>query len=159
MRGADAIVLCHDVSAPVSELETIRRELAVAGIERRSLVAATKVDDAAPGALQRLATAAGGLEVVEVSVLDDATLAAFREALWRLTGLVRVYLRHAGETDERPVALRPPATVADVADAIHHDLGARCTGARVWGPSARFDAQRVGRDHVVADGDVVEVIA
>jgi ribosome-interacting GTPase 1 len=31
-------------------------------------------------------------------------------------------------------------------------------GARLWGPSARFDGQRVGRDHVVADGDVVEIL-
>ena len=50
------------------------------------------------------------------------------------------------------------ATVADVADRVHHELGATATGARVWGPSARFDGQRVGRDHVVQDGDTVEVL-
>jgi ribosome-interacting GTPase 1 len=33
------------------------------------------------------------------------------------------------------------------------------TGARIWGPSARFEGQRVGREHDVADGDVVEVLA
>ena len=49
--------------------------------------------------------------------------------------------------------------MADVADGIHHDLAATATGARVWGPSARFDGQRVGRDHVVLDGDTVEVLA
>ena len=47
----------------------------------------------------------------------------------------------------------------DAADAVHHELADACTGARVWGPSARFDGQRVGRDHEVADGDVVEVLA
>jgi uncharacterized protein len=31
-------------------------------------------------------------------------------------------------------------------------------GARVWGGSARFEGQRVGRDHVVEDGDVVEIL-
>jgi ribosome-interacting GTPase 1 len=48
--------------------------------------------------------------------------------------------------------------VADVADWVHHDLAASFSGARVRGPSARFDDQRVGRDHVVADGDVVEIL-
>jgi ribosome-interacting GTPase 1 len=48
--------------------------------------------------------------------------------------------------------------VLDVAEAIHHDLGARCTGARVWGPSARFDGQQVGRAHTLLDGDAVEIL-
>ena len=87
-------------------------------------------------------------------MLDDASLEELRAALWRLTGLVRVYLRDGGD----PVALRPPVTVEDVAHSIHHELGECCTGARVWGPSARFDGQRVGRAHELADGDAVEIL-
>ncbi|MFN8629089.1 MAG: TGS domain-containing protein [Chloroflexota bacterium] len=49
-------------------------------------------------------------------------------------------------TDEEPLAIEPGATVADVADAVHHELGVATVGARVWGPSARFDGQRVGRE-------------
>ena len=41
---------------------------------------------------------------------------------------------------------------------IHADLAARCTGARVWGPSAKFAGQHVGRSAVLRDGDVVEVL-
>jgi ribosome-interacting GTPase 1 len=33
-----------------------------------------------------------------------------------------------------------------------------CTGARISGPSAKFDHQRVGRDHVLAEGDTVEIV-
>jgi hypothetical protein len=48
--------------------------------------------------------------------------------------------------------------VIDVADAVHHDLAEACAGARVWGPSAKFEGQRVGREHRVQDGDVVEIL-
>ena len=82
------------------------------------------------------------LDVVPVSVLDDESLDRFRAAVWRLTGLVRVYLRDGGD----PVALYPPVTVEDVAHSIHHELGERCTGARVWGPSARFAGPAGGED-------------
>jgi len=48
--------------------------------------------------------------------------------------------------------------VADVAESVHSELGASFTGARVWGPSARFEGQKVGREHVVQDTDTVEIL-
>jgi ribosome-interacting GTPase 1 len=122
-----------------------------AEIDRPAVIAATKSDEADGTALR---AAFPELQVVEVSVLDDASVERLREAIWQLTGLMRVYLRDG----EHPIALHPPATVLDVADAIHHDLGARCTGARVWGPSVRFDGQQVGRAHTLLDGDAVEIL-
>jgi ribosome-interacting GTPase 1 len=158
LRGADALVLCQDVTAPRDGLDAVRAELAAAEISLPALLAATKSDEARPGAIAELTRAYPDIEVVAVSVLDDASMDAFREAVWRLTGLIRVFLHHDGDREDKPVALRPPVTVADVADKIHHDLGARCRGARVWGASARFPGQRVGRRHVLADGDVVEIL-
>jgi small GTP-binding protein len=146
LRGADAIVLCHDAADPES-LAPIRAELERAGIDGPTLVVATKTDErpAPPGTLG-------------VSVLDDGSLDALREAIWELTGLIRVFVRRPGDDVAEPQPLEPPATVVDVARTIHHDLADVCTGARIWGPSARFAAQRVGRDHVVADGDTIEVL-
>ena len=92
-------------------------------------------------------------------MLDETSLEAFRAAVWALTGLLRVRLRKDGAIDPEPLALDPGATVTDVADWVHHDLGTTFAGARVWGPSARFDGQRVGRDHEVLDGDVVEIVS
>jgi small GTP-binding protein len=158
LRGADAIVLCHDASAGSATLREVQTELELAGISRPSLLAATKVDEALDDAVGRLEQEFPDIDVVPVSVLDDASLDRLRDAIWSLTGLIRVYLRSAGEAEAEPVPLRPPATIADVARSIHHELEAECRGARVWGPSARFEAQRVGREHVVADGDIVEII-
>jgi small GTP-binding protein len=147
IRGADAVLLCHDASRPHEELDVIRRELERAGIEKPTLVVATKVDEApAPQG------------TLGVSVLDDGTLDRLREELWALTGLVRVFLRKPGDEDVEPLALRPPATIATVARAIHAEVERECRGAHISGPSARFAGQRVGRAHVVADGDTIEIV-
>src|SRR5215470_11517056 len=74
LRGADAIVYCHDATAPTDALLDVRAEVAVAGIEKPALLLATKLDE--PGldedeALARLRAAAPDLRVVGVSVLDD----------------------------------------------------------------------------------------
>ena len=157
LRNADAIVYCHAASVSPEVLNTLRREVADAGIALPALLAATKVDED-DARVDRLADACGDLELVPVSVLDDASLDRFCEAVWRLLGLIRVYLRHAGGVDDEPLALEPGATVLDVADAIHHELAASFRAARIWGPSSRFDGQRVGRAHVVEDLDEVEIL-
>jgi small GTP-binding protein len=159
LRNADAIVFCHDAKASVAELETVRAEVEKAGIRLPSLLVVTKVDECPEDVVERVAAAVPDLEVTFVSVLDDLSLERFREAVWRLTGLIRVRLRRHGETDDEPVPLPRGATVEDVAERIHHELGASCQGARIWGPSAHFDGERVGRAHEVADGDVVEVLS
>ena len=147
LRGADAIVLCHEAARPTAELDAIRRELALAENDKPTLVVATKIDEArAPR---------GSLGV---SVLDDASIDSLRAEIWKLTGLVRVFVRRHGEHESDPVPLHPPATIVDVARTIHAEVADACRGANVWGPSARFPGQRVGRDHVVAEDDTVEIV-
>jgi small GTP-binding protein len=159
LRAADAIVFCIRAGSDPAELRTVMDEVALAGIEKPSVVAVTRADEATVDPVPGLLAAFPGQEVIRISVLDEASLDAFRSAVWHLTGLIRVWLRRAGETDAEPLALEPGATVADVADAVHHDLGRACIGARVWGPSARFEGQRVGREHAIRDGDQVEIVS
>jgi len=158
LRFADAIVYCTRADGDPEALRPVIREIELAEIEKPAFLAATRADEASPDAIDVLRAAYPGLEVVPVSIIDEASLAAFNDAVWRLTGLIRVRLRSNGRTDDEPVALEDGSTVADVADSIHHDLAAQFEGARVWGPSARFEGQRVGREHPVQDGDVVEIL-
>jgi ribosome-interacting GTPase 1 len=158
LRSADAIVYCCRASADPAELQVVHAEVVAAGIDKPSILAATQADDAPEAAVAALAAAFPDLPVVGVSVLDEDSLEAFRQAVWVLTGLIRIRLRKNGVVEDEPIALEPGACVADVADAIHHDLGASFSGARVWGPSARFEGQRVGREHPVRDGDTVEIL-
>ena len=160
LRSADAIVFCLRLGADPAELAVVRDEIDAAGIDKPAILVATRADEAEDpaSALRELAAAFPDLDIFGVSVLDDASLDAFRNAVWAMTGLIRVHLRSNGVVDEEPLALEGGATVADVADHVHHDLAASFSGARVWGPSARFEGQRVGREHAVLDGDVVEIL-
>lgn len=158
LRSADAIVYCTRADADPEELRPVLAEVALAGIDKPAFLAATRADEGTPEHIARLRAAFPDLAVVPVSVIDEASLDAFRDATWALTSLIRVRLRTMGETDPEPLALAPGATVADVADWIHHDIATTFVGARVWGPSARFEGQRVGREHQVQDGDVVEIL-
>ena len=155
LRNADAMLFCQEAAGSTAELTAVLKEVAAAGIESRAALAITRADDARPEDVDRVRAAFPGLEAVVVSVLDDGSLERLRDLLWRLTGLIRVYLRG----DDDPVALAPPVTVADVAHSIHHELGAGCKGAEVWGPSSRFPGQRVGPQHELADGDAVEILS
>jgi len=159
LRGADVIVFCHEPSKPVNELLAVQHEVSVAGIDRPALLAATKADEAGPDDIERLRRAAPGLPVVPVSIIDDASLEALKEQVWALTGLLRVFLRRDREVAEEPLAMAVGSSVHDVAGAIHKDLAMGFRYARVWGASAQFEGQQVGRGHVVQEGDVVEVLS
>jgi small GTP-binding protein len=164
LRNSDAIVYCHPAGEPLAPLDVVRREVRAAGIEKPAILVLTKADELSPEELRRArdnvrGESTGAFQaVVAVSVLDDESLDRLREAIWALTGLVRVFPRRDGNVEAEPYALPAGATVADMADRVHHEVGRACRGARVWGPSARFDGQRVGRGHVLADGDVIEVV-
>jgi ribosome-interacting GTPase 1 len=105
-----------------------------------------------------LRVAVPDLRVIGVSVLDDGSVEAFGDVVWGLTGLRTVWTRRPGSEEIDPQPIRAGETVADLAAALHGELGAECRGARVWGPSARFPGQRVGRDHALKDGDTVEIL-
>ena len=73
-------------------------------------------------------------------------------------GVARVYTKAPGRPPDRgrPFILHRGQTVEDVARLVHKDLARSLKYARVWG-KAGFDGQHVGRDHPLADGEVVEL--
>ena len=76
--------------------------------------------------------------------------------LFEHLGLVRVYTRtRSGEGDGKPFTLPIGGTVADVAQLIHKEVAETLRYARLWGSG--HDGQQVGRDHVLVDGDTIEL--
>ena len=107
LRSADAIVYCCRASADPAELETVSDEVALAGIDKPAILAATRADEATTAPSTAWRRPSRDCRSCAVSVLDEASLDAFRAAVWALTGLIRVRLRKDGSTDPDPLALEP----------------------------------------------------
>ena len=73
-------------------------------------------------------------------------------------GIVRVYTKQPGKPADldRPFTLDGGSTIADLARLIHKDIHDRLKFARIWGENV-FDGQTVQREHVLHEGDVVEL--
>ncbi len=97
---------------------------------------------------------------LSVSATTGQGLGAIGPWLFSHLGIVRVYTKAPGRPPDRhrPFTLRRGQTLEDVARLVHKDLARSLKYARVWG-AAGFDGQTVGREHPVADGDVVELHA
>jgi len=97
---------------------------------------------------------------VSVSAETGAGLDRIGPLLFAGLGVVRVYTKVPGkEPSDKPWALFRGGTVQEVAEMVHRDIAEGLHFAKVWGASVLFDGQQVGADHVLADGDVVELHA
>ncbi len=98
------------------------------------------------------------LPVVPVSADKMVNLDEFKERLYDTLGIIRVYTKKPGGKPQKPPIVLPRgATVEDVAREVHTDLAENLKYARVWGKSVERDGMMVGRNHVLEDGDVVEL--
>jgi ribosome-interacting GTPase 1 len=99
-------------------------------------------------------------EVIPVSAMTGEGLKDLGARLFDRLGVVRVYTKIPGGAPDmgRPFTVRSGQTVLDVARLVHRGLAAGFKYARLWGEGS-FEGQQVGREHVVADGDVIEIHA
>jgi ribosome-interacting GTPase 1 len=81
-----------------------------------------------------------------------------RATLYDLLEIIRIYSKEPGRKADlnNPFTVKRGATVLDFAAHVHKDFATGLKQARVWG-SARFDGQAVRKDHVLRDGDIVEL--
>ncbi|MEN8040627.1 MAG: GTPase [Actinomycetota bacterium] len=126
-----------------------------------TLLVANKFDEQA-GTSEELAILEELAEVnypfLAVSAETGQGLDELGEWLFGRLEVVRVYTKIPGKDAdmERPYTVRHGATVIDVAKLVHKEVAADFKFARLWGDGG-FDAQQVGRDHIVEDGDILEI--
>ncbi len=96
--------------------------------------------------------------VLEVSTETGTGIDRIGPWLFEHLGVVRVYTKIPGQPPDmsRPYTVRRGETVLDVATLVHREIAESLKFARLWGGGV-FEGQQVGADHLVTDGDVLEL--
>jgi hypothetical protein len=147
------------VKEPVT-LEEFADALDDSLVWRRAVIIANKGDAAGSKEnYERLLKAYGErFKVIPVSARRGVNLDELKETLYDLAGIIRVFTKSPGEDPAYPpIAMKRGSTVIDVAKKVHKEFARNFRYARVWGKSVKFPGQRVGAEHVLEDGDVVEI--
>jgi len=141
------IVLREDITADllIDVLAGNRRYLP-------SLTVLNKVDLVSNAYLKQL-----GFAFYPISAEKNQNVEGLKDEIYKKLRMIRIYTKpRMGEADlKEPMMMRSGSTVADTCDKLHRELRKEFKYAQIWGPSAKFPGQKVGMDHVLADGDVV----
>jgi hypothetical protein len=97
-------------------------------------------------------------KAVPVSAQADAGLWELRKKIFLLLRVVRVYSKIPGRKADLndPFALKKGSTVLDMALAVHKDFVQNFNFARIWNKNG-LEGQRVNREHILEDEDIVEL--
>ncbi len=175
LRGADLLLLMVDLSQdPEIQMETMFEELEKLRIkpigrkesteqwvyQKKALVVGNKGDVEGSGENYRRLESQYGAEfpIVSISAKEGTGLEVLKKELYRRLEIIRVHTKAPGRKAdlEKPVILKRGSTVEDFAQSIHKDFHAKLKFAQLWG-SGKFDGQRVSREHILEDGDVIEL--
>jgi len=91
-----------------------------------------------------------------VSALTEFNLDKIASKLWGLSNLMLIYLKKPKAKPE-PFALEKKSTVRDLIEEVNESWLKKFKYARIWGKSVKFPGQQVGLEHVLAEGDQVEL--
>jgi small GTP-binding protein len=176
IRRADALLVVVDLSNdPVSQLDALVARLKEKRIGlgedrtevgeevplsyKKALVVGNKMDlDSGGRNYRSLHNKYGGrLSVVAVSVLGNG-LDELRIKIFEALDVIRVYTKVPGGKPDMtdPIILEKGSTLDEAAASVHKDFAKKLKYARIWG-SGKHDGIMAKRDHVLQDGDVIEL--
>ncbi len=178
VRAADAVVLIVDLGdddgpfaaeAVIDKLDQVKTKLVGQLPEEnddpsimcvKTILFANKVD--LPDAKDRLEIVremfADKFPVHVASLETGEEVEELRDTIFKFLNVIRVYTKQPGKPADMTSPFTCPvgSTLIEMAPLVHKDFAENLKSARIWGEGVH-DGQSVGRDHVLHDGDVVEL--
>lgn len=129
-------------------------------VKKRTWLVGTKLD---------LPDAADNWEIIKEAYFDQFGLSAvsavtgenierLRTEIFQALEIIRVYSKPPGKDPDmsQPFTLPKGSNLLDFANKVHRDFGERLRYARLWG-HGKFEGQRIMRDYILHDRDIVEL--
>lgn len=178
IKGADGVLAILDLSSqnPTSGLENLLAKLKEKRIElipknhtpsseasffqKITLVVANKADFSSSE--ENLAAVKKALhpdfDLIPVSTKTEDGLEILRTKIFSLLDVIRVYSKIPGKKTARtdPFTLKKGSTVMNLAKAVHKDFAQNLRFARIWSQN-KYQGQKVNRDHILEDEDIIEL--
>ncbi len=129
-------------------------------VYRPTMVIANKVDlNDDPRMIEQLVQVTYPLQLHVLSIERMKDLKGLiGQSIFDLLGITRIYTKEPGKPKrDIPIVAKPGTTVGELAKMIHNDFYDRFKYAKIWGPSAKFDSEKVGMDRVLLDGSVIHI--
>ena len=173
---ADALLVMVDLNdAPLTQMEDITAKLeeiriAIGGrkaeepgtilYQKKALIIGSKLDlDNASENYPALKNKyEEQLPVMAISAKEGIGLEELKRAIYQMLDIIRVYTKTPRQKPDfnDPIILKRGSTLEDAAAAVHKDFAQKLKYARIWG-SGKHDGLMAKRNHILKDGDVIEL--
>jgi len=153
---ADALLVMVDLNdAPLNQMENITTQLRTAkiGLGKRETEEESDII-----LYQKKALVIGNkLDLNNASKNYTALKNKYEEQL-PLMNIMRVYTKTPGQKPDftDPIVLKRGSTLEDAAAEVHKDFAHKLKYARIWG-SGKHDGVMAKRNHILQDGDIIEL--
>jgi ribosome-interacting GTPase 1 len=99
-------------------------------------------------------------QFIPISAESNTNIDELKKAIYHKLDFVRIYMHPKGQKIDykEPMIMRRGCTIEDLCNKIHRRVVQDFRFAYVSGPSAKFDDQKVGLDHMLLDEDVVTIV-
>ena len=181
IRRVDGLLIVVDLSdAPLAQMEAITVQLERMRIglfermaeegqeeeqnvvlsQKKALIIGNKIDlDNASPNYQALREKYGKqLPTIAISAKEGNGLDELKLKIYQMLDIIRVYTKAPGKKTDfaEPIILKRGSKLDDAAAEVHKDFAAKLKYARIWG-SGKHDGLMAKRDHILEDGDIIEL--
>jgi len=178
LRNADALCLVVELNDdPVGQAEILLEELSKKRIRplrigesvdkqvgvypKRFFIVGAKLDlERSQEGYRELCDRFQGIfSVIGISARNGTGLDRVSLEAFQVLDRIRVYTKTPGKKPDKdsPFIITKGSTVLDLAEEIHKDFVSRLKAARIYSIDM-YDGQRVAKDFVLRDGDVIELV-
>jgi ribosome-interacting GTPase 1 len=96
--------------------------------------------------------------VIAISAKEGTSLEELKREIYQMLDIIRVYTKTPRQKPDfnDPIILKRGSTLEDAAADVHKDFASKLKYARIWG-SGKHDGLMAKRDHILQDGDIIEL--